>query len=152
MDVITASIVLAYKLMSLRTIWPALIFAASRNDSVSGRTAILVVSIRIRNGLSHVGAPSGSKCAIVALGLSIILEQIIDNHSGSPNVKVNSRWLDRDIVYGLSPIKLIKMISRKKEVRIVVNPLMDTALVRASCWYIKSVIMLLIVDIRLIVQ
>jgi hypothetical protein len=83
--------------------------------------------------LSHIGAPSGSKCAIVALGLSIILEQIIDNHSGSPNVKVNSRWLDRDIVYGLSPIKLIKMISRKKEVRIVVNPLMDTALVRASC-------------------
>lgn len=41
--------------------WPALMFAASRNDKVSGRTVILVVSIRTRNGFNQSGAPSGRK-------------------------------------------------------------------------------------------
>jgi hypothetical protein len=44
-------------------------FAANRNDSVRGRTVILVVSIRMRNGFSHAGAPSGRKCATNAFGL-----------------------------------------------------------------------------------
>jgi len=35
--------------------------AASRNDSVAGRTIILVVSISTRNGFSQSGAPSGRK-------------------------------------------------------------------------------------------
>ena len=38
---------------------PALMLAASRNDRVIGRTRILVVSIRTRNGFSHEGAPPG---------------------------------------------------------------------------------------------
>jgi len=45
----------------LRTMWPALIFAANRNDRVNGRTIILVVSIRTRNGFNQSGAPSGRK-------------------------------------------------------------------------------------------
>lgn len=49
--------------------WPALILAAKRNDRVSGRTVILVVSIMTRNGFSQSGAPSGSRCATVFLGL-----------------------------------------------------------------------------------
>jgi|HubBroStandDraft_2_1064218.scaffolds.fasta_scaffold489862_2 hypothetical protein len=61
--------VLAYKLIRLSTICPALMFAASRNARVSGRTEILVVSIRIKNGFSQVGAPSGSRCATVAFVL-----------------------------------------------------------------------------------
>lgn len=44
--------------------WPALIFAASRNDRVKGRTATLDVSINTNGGLSHPGAPSGRKWAI----------------------------------------------------------------------------------------
>lgn len=44
-----------------RTMCPALIFAASRNDRVNGRTITLVVSISTRNGLSQSGAPSGRK-------------------------------------------------------------------------------------------
>ena len=43
------------------TICPALILAANRNDSVMGRTIILVVSISTKNGLSQSGAPSGRK-------------------------------------------------------------------------------------------
>jgi hypothetical protein len=41
--------------------WPALMLAAKRKDRVSGRTRILVDSIRTRNGFSHVGAPSGNR-------------------------------------------------------------------------------------------
>jgi len=48
-------------LINLRTMWPALMFAASRNESVRGRTIILVVSIIIRKGFNQSGAPSGRK-------------------------------------------------------------------------------------------
>jgi len=51
----------AYIFTNLNTMCPALIFAANRKDRVNGRTEILVVSIKIRNGFSHVGAPSGKK-------------------------------------------------------------------------------------------
>ena len=44
--------------------WPALMFAARRNERVIGRTATLVVSINTRAGLSQSGAPSGRKWAI----------------------------------------------------------------------------------------
>ena len=40
---------------------PALMLAASRNDRVRGRTRILDVSIRTRNGFSQSGAPSGRR-------------------------------------------------------------------------------------------
>lgn len=43
---------------------PALIFAASRKDKVIGRTKILMVSIRMRAGESHLGAPDGSRLAL----------------------------------------------------------------------------------------
>lgn len=41
--------------------WPAVIFAASRSLNVNGRTIILVVSIKIKNGLNHDGALSGKR-------------------------------------------------------------------------------------------
>lgn len=78
-----------YSLASPSTMCPALIFAASRNDSVRGRTPILVVSIKIRNGFSHEGAPSGKKCAMNCFVLYVILEIIIDNHNGNPRDRVN---------------------------------------------------------------
>jgi len=74
--------------------WPALMFAASRKESVMGRTAILVVSISTRNGFSHKGAPSGKKCATNALGLFTILDIIKDSHKGSPSTKVKIKWVD----------------------------------------------------------
>lgn len=52
-----------YNLINVRTMCPAVIFAASRNDRVIGRTRILVVSIITKNGFNHSGAPSGKKCA-----------------------------------------------------------------------------------------
>jgi len=80
--------------ISPRTIWPALILAASRNDRVRGRTVTLVVSINTRNGLSQSGAPSGKKCAIDFLIDLKNLDIIIASQSGSPKIKVKIRCLD----------------------------------------------------------
>lgn len=99
-----------YSLISVNTICPAVIFAASRNDRVIGRTMILVVSIITRNGFSHSGAPSGRKCATDFLGEYEKDDRIIDNHIGSPIDRVIIRCLDDDREYGIIPIKLIKII------------------------------------------
>lgn len=80
-------------------------FAAKRKDKVIGRTIIDEDSISTRNGLSHVGAPSGSKWAIVADGDFVALEMISINHIGSPKVRVNRRCLDDLNVYGNNPIR-----------------------------------------------
>jgi hypothetical protein len=70
---------------------PALIFAASRNDNVRGRTVILVVSISTRKGFNQSGAPSGRKWAINIFGNLISLDMIIDIHRGSPSDRVKIR-------------------------------------------------------------
>jgi hypothetical protein len=54
---------LPYTPISVSTMCPAVIFAASRNESVTGRTMFLVVSIKTRNGFSQSGAPLGSRLA-----------------------------------------------------------------------------------------
>ena len=73
------------------TMCPALMFAASRNDRVIGRTAILTVSIIIRAGLNHPGAPEGSRCAINIFGEYEKDDKIRDNQSGNPIEKVIRR-------------------------------------------------------------
>jgi len=47
--------------INLKITWPSVIFAASRNLNVNGRTIILVVSIKIKNGLNNDGALSGRR-------------------------------------------------------------------------------------------
>lgn len=106
-----------------RTIWPALILAANRNDSVIGRTVILVVSISTRNGLSQSGAPSGRKCAIDILIDFRKVDKIIESHSGSPKISVKIRWLDVLKKYGIRPNRLIKMMERNIVDTVCVMPL-----------------------------
>jgi hypothetical protein len=115
-----------------RTMWPAVMFAASRKDSVSGRTITLVDSIRTRNGFSQSGAPSGRKCAVDCLGACVNLEIIILNHSGNPIVSVIIRCLERLNVYGSIPIKLIAIRVMKIGAMIEDSPLRDFAPVRES--------------------
>lgn len=71
-----------------RTIWPAVILAASRNDKVNGRTITLTDSIMTRNGFNQSGAPSGRKWAIDSFLLNMKLEIIRLSHKGKPNEKV----------------------------------------------------------------
>ena len=57
-----------------------------------GRTKVLTVSIKIRNGFNQAGAPPGKRDAKVVDGLKDILEIIKLNQRGRPKVKVNIRW------------------------------------------------------------
>jgi len=72
---------------------PALILAASRNDRVIGRTAILVDSISTKKGFNQSGAPSGRRWAAVALGLWTALDRISDSHRGNPSDRVRIKCL-----------------------------------------------------------
>lgn len=73
--------------------WPALMFAASRKESVIGRTMILDDSMSTKNGFNQSGAPSGRRCAIVAFRDFSALDIIKSIHIGNPILKVNSKWL-----------------------------------------------------------
>ena len=102
--------------------WPAVILAASRNDRVSGRTAILDVSIRTRNGFSQSGAPSGKKWAVDALG-DFENDEIINLiHRGRPMDRVIIRCLVRLNIYGIIPTRFVMIIKRKIDVIISENP------------------------------
>lgn len=90
--------------------------AASRKDKVNGRTKILVVSMRIRNGFSQSGAPSGNRWAVDALGAFAKVDNKKDIHNGRPNDIVKIKWLDKLKVYGTSPSKLIRIIIENRGV------------------------------------
>ena len=75
--------------------WPAVMFAASRKDRVSGRTITLTDSISTRNGFNQSGAPSGRKWATDSFMFSENLEMISLSHKGKPKEKVMIRWLLR---------------------------------------------------------
>lgn len=93
--------------------WPAVMFAASRNDRVIGWTNTLIVSVSTRNGFSHVGAPSGRKCAIVFLGCFVNLDRIISIHIGRPIDKVIIRCLVFLREYGVIPRRFDRIITIK---------------------------------------
>jgi hypothetical protein len=123
----------------LNTICPALIFAANRNDSVIGRTKILVVSINTRNGLSQSGAPSGRKWATDALGDFVKVDNIILSQIGSPSLIVKIRCLDVLNIYGISPNKLIMIISKNNGAIIALIPLSLNINVRFN-WFMITVL------------
>lgn len=107
--------------------------AANRNDSVIGRTKILVVSIITRNGFSHSGAPSGRKCATDFLGEYVKDEIIILSHIGNPIDRVRIRCLEDDSEYGIIPIRLIPIIVINRAVTIEDIPFKLIDNVRESC-------------------
>jgi len=74
--------------------WPALMLAASRNESVIGRTEILVVSIRTKKGFSQNGAPPGRIPAAKSDGEFTTDDRIRANHKGRARDKVKYKWLD----------------------------------------------------------
>ena len=77
--------------INIITICPALILAARRNDSVIGRTEILVDSIITKNGFSQLGAPLGRRWARNSMGFDVIEDIIRLNQRGRPKESVNKR-------------------------------------------------------------
>lgn len=80
------------EVIKIRTMCPALIFAASRKDSVNGRTSTLIDSKITRAGFNHIGAPSGNKWAKNSLGLKIALEITMDSQHGRAIETVKIIW------------------------------------------------------------
>lgn len=66
--------------------------AARRKDRVIGRTKVLKVSITTRNGLSHIGAPEGSRWAAKDVGLYTMADKTIINQMGRPKEKEKRMW------------------------------------------------------------
>lgn len=69
-------------LIRARMMCPALMLAARRTPRVRGRTKILIVSMRIRGGDSHGGAPVGRRLAALFFGLWAELEMMVISHRG----------------------------------------------------------------------
>ena len=67
---------------------PALILAASRKESVIGRTEILVDSINTKKGFSQNGAPPGRIPAVNLEGELIKEDRMRANQRGNASVKV----------------------------------------------------------------
>lgn len=119
--------------------WPALIFAAKRNDKVKGRTIILVVSIKIKNGFNQSGAPSGKRWATVWERFLNAEDKIKDIHKGKPNDSVKIKCLVILNVYGAKPIRLIAISVVNKDTIIDVLPFILIAKVRVHWVYIKDI-------------
>lgn len=112
---------------------PAVMFAASRKDRVIGWTNTLIVSVRTRNGFSHVGAPSGRKCAIVFLGCFVSLDRIINIHIGNPIDSVIIKCLVFLREYGVIPRRFDRIMMTKIVDTIIDIPFMCVEYVRDSC-------------------
>lgn len=72
--------------------WPALMFAASRKDRVTGRNKILIVSMRTKKGFNHAGAPPGSRDAATEEGENEAPDKISEVQRGRPKAKVKINW------------------------------------------------------------
>jgi hypothetical protein len=125
-------------LIIARIMWPALIFAARRKDSVTGRTRILTVSIRIKGGASQEGAPVGRRWAVVYMGCEANDDIINASQRGSPNVRVNRRWFVGPNLKGISPIRLRGIIKTERDLRIKILGLRFFACVRRDCRFMVS--------------
>lgn len=97
---------------------------------MAGRTEILIVSARVKKGFSQSGAPSGRRAATKAFVFLVIDLIIMVNHSGSPNARVNIRWLEVGSRYGIRPDQFVRIRNVKRGVIIDDIPLIDFPVVR----------------------
>lgn len=116
---------------------PALIFAASRKESVIGRTEILIVSMSTRKGFSQSGAPLGSRPAIKDFGDASTLDRIRANHRGSPKDRVKSKWLVVLNIYGSSPHRLNVISKMNSGTSKELKPFKCSPKVRELCVFIS---------------
>ena len=71
---------------------PATIFAINRIDSVIGRITDLIVSIITIKGIKIFGAPTGTRCVNLWLGLIIHLFEYNPSHIGMANLIGITMW------------------------------------------------------------
>lgn len=94
--------------------WPAVMLAVSRTPSAMGRISKLTVSIRIINGISGVGDPSGRRWASARDGLSFRPVRIVASHRGMAMAMFIDSWEVDVKVYGSRPNRLDIKITRSR--------------------------------------
>lgn len=120
-------------LISINTMCPALMFAASRKGRVIGRTRILTDSIRMIGGDNQSGVFLGRRWATTDLGSLKIADRINIIHSGRARESVNARCLVVLNRYGVNPIRFDAIIVMNRGGRIELNPFMCNPVVRWTC-------------------
>ena len=106
----------------VRSKCPAIMFAASRTASVPGRITFLTVSIITINGMRAPGVPLGTKCANMCWVWLIHPKIIKDSHSGRARARVIARCLVLVNTYGISPRRLLNIISENSDTNMMVLP------------------------------
>lgn len=79
--------------MSWISRWPAVRLAVSRTPRASGRISRLVVSIRMRAGISGVGVPSGSRCPREVEGWFRRPVRRVASHRGKARARFIDSWV-----------------------------------------------------------
>jgi len=83
---------------SVMIMWPVIMLAVNRTAKVIGRTVILTVSIKTRNGARGAGDPLGTKCARKEVGLYMALIITILNHKVKASPKLTIMCLVQEKV------------------------------------------------------
>lgn len=113
-----------------KTIWPALIFAASRKDRVIGRTKILRVSTMTKKGFNQSGAPPGRIPAAKLEGELYKEDKIRLNQIGIAKDMVKNKCLVVLKTYGKRPVKLIERVKINSALSSGVSPFKCVPVVR----------------------
>lgn len=92
--------------------WPAVMLAVSRTPSAIGRISRLTVSIKIMNGISGVGEPSGRRWASVIDGLFFKPVMMVASHRGIAIAMFIDSWEVDVKVYGSRLSRLNNRIIR----------------------------------------
>lgn len=95
---------------------PAVRFAVKRTPRASGRMRRLVVSIRIRAGISGVGVPLGRRWPREAEGWFRKPISKVASHNGRARAIFIDSWVVGVKVYGRRPSRLMERSSKMREV------------------------------------
>lgn len=99
--------------------WPAIIFAVSRIDRVTGRIINLIHSISTIKGIKSEGVWDGVKWENNRLVKLIHSNNIILNHKEREKDKQNLIWLEEVKMNGNNPMKLLNKIIIKSLKKII---------------------------------
>lgn len=87
--------------------WPAVKFAVRRTPRARGRMSRLIVSIRIKAGISGVGVPSGRRWPRDVVGWFRRPVRRVASQRGKARAMFIDSWVVGVNVYGSNPSKLI---------------------------------------------
>lgn len=118
----TAGIVGSRAVVAVEMSWisrcPAVRLAVRRTPRARGRINRLVVSIRIRAGISGVGVPSGRRCPSEIEGWFRRPVSRVASHRGKARARFIDSWVVGVNVYGSRPRRLISSRKIIRDVRI----------------------------------